>query len=165
MLNELMSIFENAESEGNIVLEHIEKYSEFKQTHPHHDPHILIAKTFLSRRPLQTDQSERLLTEHYAFSSTVIPSCLTEGQNIELAAAIALKEERPGVIAKFPRFAARVEHLVKPLRDSINNGKRLSEIYEQMNGLMQINEHFEPVGFLIADNFYDEIATGSFENF
>lgn len=162
MLREIRGIFNSELLGENVIIAQIKIYNETKKYCPGDDPHALIAKTLFSRFRARGIDIENLGVQMSIFSMSVIPSCLREGHNIEFAATLALSDERPDIMERFPKFGANADRLVQPLIEDISNGKSISEIYGQMNKNLQIKYDFPPVYEMIFEGYFDNLFNSSF---
>lgn len=162
MLREIRGIFNTELLGENVIIAQIKIYNETKKYCPGDDPHALIAKTLFSRFRARGIDIENIGVQMSIFSMSVIPSCLREGHNIEFAATLALSDERPDIIERFPKFAANGDRLIQPLIEAFSQGKKISEVYRQMNRNLQIKYDFPPVYEMIVDGYFDELFNNEF---
>lgn len=159
----LKGIVDSEVAGENILEAQLKIYTKTRAACPGDDPHILLAKVYMSRlRARRVDVSD-MSVMNKCFSEMLFPACLDEGFNIRAAAIIIMKDERPDIIANFPKFEWQLESFLSPLFERLERGERLLNVYNEKNPVGQISREF-PQGYLalqaLSDDMLNEIAGG-----
>lgn len=144
MFKTLKGIFDSEQAGENLVGAQVKMYNDIKLHCPGDDPHILLAKVYMSRlRARRIDISDpSILTK--CFSQTCIPACLDEGFNIRATALIMLQDERPDIASQHPKFEHNLDIFMQPLIDTMKSGESFLSAYNRKNPRNQISQEFPP---------------------
>jgi hypothetical protein len=144
MFKTLKGIFDSEQAGENMLSAQVKMYNDIKLNCPGDDPHVLLAKVYMSRlRARRFDISHpSIMSKCYA--QTAIPACLDEGFNIRATAILMLQDERPDIISQYPKFEHQLELFMQPLFDTMKSGESFISAYNRKNPRNQISQEFQP---------------------
>lgn len=144
MFRILKGIFDSEVAGQNLIGAQVNVYNDIKLKCPGDDPHILLAKVYMSRLSARRFDLNDPIVLSKCFAQTTFAACLDEGFNIRATAILILKEERPDIAFQYPKFEQQLEFFLQPLFEKMQAGHNLLNLYKRKNPNLQISREFPP---------------------
>ncbi len=146
----LKEMLNRKEAVRGIVRVQGEVYDSVRARDPELDPHVLLARVWLSRAT--TPGSRRCdpnLLQQVALNDTFLFSCLPEGDNVRALGLYIAQRESPKVFSECPDMVEEYALLMKPLYDSVGSGD-IFALYRSRNPHM-VDEEGDELSRLVRE--------------